>query len=244
MLCKRYVRYYKNFMKKDYCFWTVCSSQYRRYFDLMNRSFKKFHPNDELIVFGDEDIQEAANNGFPSGTWFPYFADKLIKEYKTIIHLDVDIIITDNLYELLELDYDIAAAQNNCGWYHSVTGSIPEHKYMNAGFHAIKSERFVTLWKEMSKMYWSYNNLVEQDLMNQCAFYGGFNVLVLDEDINNPFWGVSILDRWEQIIVKDDRLWCQGRKVKMLHWAGGNIEKINYRDHNFSGEVKSWLDKI
>lgn len=231
-------------MKKDYCFRTVCSSNYNSYLEKMRKSFEYFNPGEELIVFGDKEVEEGRKFGYDFGTFYAWHNEILLKEYKTIIHIDVDNLITDNILDILGGDYDIAAPLNNNTWHHAETGEVPQNIYLSAGLHVVKSARFNYLWYCLSKYYAKQNYFVENDTMDQAAFWGGFKVRSLGAEPGDPFWGTELADKWEEIELINDRLYCQGRKVKMIHWAGGNIIKLNYRDYHFKPEVKDWLDKI
>lgn len=228
---------------KDHIFITVCGDTYAYCLYKFLKSFNKFNPGEEIIVYDDAKLQPYKDQGYNFGHFYPVLTEDLLKEYKTVIHIDVDTIITDNILNILDGDYDIAAPLNNNSWHHCTTFDIDEPHYLNAGLHAIKSPKYAKLWHKINKSYGAPLQFVEQDTMNQTAYWGDFNIRVLDDD--KEIWGCWILDKWNQMVIKDNKLYHNDRVVKMLHWAGGNtFNKLNYHDSIMNQEVKDWLDKI
>ena len=65
-------------------------------FDLLKNSFKKFHPNDDFILFSDDDIKQT-NDNMIFYRAAPYFARKLFDAgYTEVCKLDADTIVLGN----------------------------------------------------------------------------------------------------------------------------------------------------
>ena len=90
----------------------------------------------------------------------------------------------------------------------------------------------------------------EQDLLNIMCHYGDYTTNLLD--MGDSFWGLSTKGYWQDIVVEKNKLILHpqenynkvSKRIKLLHWAGGNDpQKGNYHT-KFSPEVIKWLDKI
>lgn len=189
-------------MKKPYCFFTIALNQTNRdYLKMMQNSFKKFHPDIELKVYGKEDFDRGlkdkdfmkgvADLRFPDDNMFrltPLFAKELIKEYELIVRLDADQIIMGDLNYIIDhrKEFDVGTVLNinridplkykPCeGW------GIPPHEYYNIGLIAFTSESFVNkLWELCNSKYFWRLQYREQDLINAMCVYGGWRTKCFD----------------------------------------------------------------
>ena len=166
----------------------------------MRNSFKKFHPDIDLIVYGREDFDKATTTKeFLEGVNIknhddnlfrltPLFAKNLMKEYELVVRLDADQIIFGDLNYIIDHrhEYDLGTVLNinridplkykPCeGW------GIPPHEYFNIGLIAFTSEDFVNrLWELCNTKYFWRLQYREQDLVNAMAVYGNYRVKCFD----------------------------------------------------------------
>lgn len=200
----------------------------------VRNSFCKFHPdipfivydcNDEKEIFGEVRDSACACKAFEIR---PRLCEKLLEDYDLCIYLDADTVVTGKLDEFLEGDYDVAGSLN-----------IGQQKYLNAGVSAIASSEFSKEWTDL--MYKPNQGRSNQVPFNQLAFCGRYNLKIVDE--KDVYYNERSRPYWSQLRVDEDKLVCNSRVVKVLHWAGG-IERMEDKlsSADFSDEVRRFLD--
>ena len=230
-------------MKKPICFFTFASDLYTPLAMKMVNSFKKFHSDIPMFYYGQGEIDKALEDGFQMGRLAPYFGSKLSKDYEIVVSIESDNIVCDKMLEILEGDYEVAMGLNN---YEGLLGyELPEvsrTKYLNTGIVASKSERFWELWKKLNLTHADRYRFVEQDVVNNMLEFNDFNVKILDKD--RVFYSSSIRKVWEQMEVRNDKIYCADRLVRVIHWAGGNNNKFNWHERKFNPKVCARLDYL
>lgn len=239
------------------CYWSIADDKNLPYFKMMEASFRKFHPNDELILFGEQDIREVQNKQiFYFAT--PYFTRKLmLRGYTDICKIDADSIITGSLDSIWEGSFDVAVVNNSnpreFAAYPVTVWDIAPLAYVNCGFVVMRSREFVDHWLDLCFSYHYQNyQMREQDLLNILVSYGNYEIKRLDEE--DSFYGLASKGYWLDIEMQGDDLllkkgteWPDKDKyIKVIHWAGGNVaDKMNYRIHFKPDVVKrlSFLTK-
>jgi len=215
--------------KKPYCFFTIALNETNQgYLKMMKNSFKKFHPNDELIVYGKEDFEKNLKNKdfmegvadlrFPDDNMFrltPLFAKELIKEYELIVRLDADQLIMGDLNYIIDHrhEFDLGTVLNinrvdplkykPCdGW------GIPANEYYNIGLIAFTSEALVNhLWKLCNSKYFWRLQYREQDLVNAIAVYSGWRTKCFDHyDDKNKYYA------WHGLVAKGEGIYMKLEK--------------------------------
>jgi len=236
---------------------TVADQNNIEYAKKMANSFHYFHPDIELKIYTEKDIENKINFYRQK----PMFARELIKEYDLVIGLDADQIVTGDLSYMFDKDFDVAVVNNFSRsdiekyGYISVF-DIPPDQYMNCGMVAMKSKKFVDHWWDLCNSY-HFDRLKykEQDLLNIMIHYGQWNVLALDRGNNgyNAWHGLLSKGEWLKMKLINDKLILPkakdmypetNKEIKIMHWAGGSNEpKMNYRT-TCSEEVIKYLDKL
>lgn len=236
------------------CFFVIADKNNLKYYEMLKNSLSKFHPNEELVIFSDQDIQATRDSQiFYRAT--PLFADILFKRgYTEVCKLDADQIITGDLSSIWETEYDVAVVNNSNPREHKAypvtVWNIHPLSYLNNGLVVLNNPRFVSHWKNLCySAHFDYYQMKEQDLLNIMVFYGDYKVKFLDKD--KEFYGLASKGYWPDIILKDKELvlpaneeWNKTDKtIKVLHWAGGANapDKMNYRIR-FRPEVIKRLD--
>jgi hypothetical protein len=211
------------------------------------KSFKKFHPDIDLVVFRQAEIDQvfAANPLANFQNAKATFAKTLYNDYDLVVNIDADHLVFDRLTEILEGDYDIAATANfneymNCGLSIDSFCSngrtakltlVPWEKYLSAGVVASPKKEFWDLYESVSLKYSMDLLLRENDVLNLLAHLLPFKVKVLDGDYcyDSPdfkcFYGSAIFGQELQCIVQDNKIVLHGKQMKLYHFAKGGSEK-------------------
>lgn len=236
-------------------YWSIADTNHLPYFKIMEKSFRKFHPNDELILFGDKEIKDM-NDKYVFYRATPVFTKKLMRQgYTEVCKIDADSIITGNLDSIWDGDYDVAVVNNSnpkeMESYPVTVWDISPLAYVNCGFVVMKNPRFVEHWNKLCfQQHFLNYQFREQDLLNIMVHYGDYEVKKLDEE--DSFYGLASKQYWLNIEVRGDDLvlpkgseWPDRDKyIKVIHYAGGEAaDKMNYRIH-FREPVIKWLDKL
>jgi len=234
------------------------------------QSAKHFHPEIPFYVFKSDVINELFKSD-PSITWFtinPHISIKLADEYELVIHIDADSIIVDTLDELINGDFEVAGVRNNndrgvagaqnhpClvqqknGYIEPVVDAL---NYVNAGLIASRNKKFWQDWIDGNKKGATLYHQYEQDVLNKLISTNRYNFKLLDP-INAPlYYGLASQygdngihwKSWSNIKLLNDKLYLDGKKIKVLHQAGGSgvFPKLQL-DNLFKTEISSHLKKI
>lgn len=221
---------------------TVADDNYLPYAKMLERSFKKFHPDIDFIIFGAEDIKRVNH---PE----PYYANKAFfgkelseKGYDHIINIDADSIAVGSLDDLFNAPYEVGCVLNN-----AITIPDPLERqicgldktnpifYVNAGLVASRSSRFWRWWDELNhRHFFQRYQFREQDTLNMIFHYGDLKCVNFDDSSSiyglwlNGYWPQVTLDG-EELVLPESVLGVK-KSLKVLHWAGGaNAPKMNYR---------------
>ena len=234
------------------------------YYKMMAASFKRFNPNEELILFSDKDVAATNDPNFLYRS-VPFIANNLLNNgYDAVCHLDSDMIITGNLDHIWEGDYDVAVVNNGnpreTKTQLVTVWDIHPFAYVNNGMVVLKGKEFVKHWLGLSySPHFDNYQYKEQDLLNILVFYGNsglggpYKVRFLDRDSNK--WHGLVAKQYEsQMILRDGKLilpkneeWNKEEDKEIVCWhsAGGHNspEKMNWRIR-FQPEVSKWIDGL
>jgi hypothetical protein len=222
----------------------------------------------DIILMTDKDFQQLGGTPREMLYMTPWFAKHLMKDYKTVVRIDSDAIVTGDITSCWEGDFDVAVAHNAnpreivaqqqlMGRTVNVWDIDPLKEYVNCGFVVMKSERFVDHWiklctPERQPRYQFY----EQDFLNILCYYGDYKVKFLDNEPDNKWWGLRAKGYWSEVILKDKKLilpkksgteqdqWPEDtdKELVYLHFAGGNQPgKFDKLDVQFQPEVAKYL---
>lgn len=199
-------------------------------------SFAKFHPeipfyifdcNDEKEILGEVRDSACACKAFEIR---PRLCEHLLKDFDCAIYLDADTVVCGRLDEFLEQDYDVAGSLN-----------VGQRKYLNAGVSAVTSLDFCKEWTDL--MYKHNGGPSNQVYFNDLAFSRRFNLKVVDE--NDVYYNERSREHWKDLRIDGENIVCNGRQVKVLHWAGG-MEKMEDKlsSKDFSQEMRIALNAL
>ncbi len=213
----------------------------------LEKSFKRFHPDIDFIVFRQEIIDSVfAENGVHFDNAKPTFAKRLADDYDLVVTIDADIVITDRLEAVLAEDYDVGAPIDKNKFCNITVEDITPDKYIQAGMVASRSKYFWDVWEQANKESDKYP-FQEQDILN-LVFYKDKEILKLRRkvfDLNKDFYGTRSLGREANFEVVDGRLMCEGERVYLYHNARGHsLPKLQFDNLGFKQEVIDYLMEI
>lgn len=229
-------------------------------------SLRKFHTEEELplVVIGQKEL-DAMTDPAKYYKMTPFIAKDLIKEYELVIKFDVDQLIVGDLSYMWRkvIEYDVGTVYNwnrvdppRFGEVGLTT--IAPIEYYNCGLVAMKSEKFVNhWWKLCQSQHFERMPMREQGFLNILTHYGFYRVVCFDD--YNPiteessWWGLRSKGEWNKVVLKNGEMILPvgvdgypetNKKLKVLHWAGGDgSPKMDYRLY-FSEEVIAHLDYL
>lgn len=242
------------------CAYTIADNNNLKYLEMMKNSLRKFHSEEELPLI--EVIGTALTGALERDKDFfyratPVIASQLMNDYDIVIKIDADSVITGSLNEAWEgEDWDVKLVLNsnpreNKTYPVSVWDLHPIYEYVNCGFVSMKSKEFVEHWHKLcyTQHFFSYQ-MREQDLLNILVHYGNYKTQLLDN--GDSFWGLASKQYWPDIKLKDKELvlpqndeWNKiDKKIKVIHFAGGNTpNKMNFNT-KFQPEVATYLKEL
>jgi hypothetical protein len=210
---------------------------------IMINSFKKYHPDIDLVVFR----QDTADRLFKEkGTdWYnskPYFAELLEDKYDLIVNMDADHVVTGRMTEIFDnVDYDIAGPSNLNDYENTSVENITEEMFIQGGMVASTSHEFWKVWREENLNARKYK-CRENDVMNLVIYNKLPHLKFKMVDGKKDYYGCKALNREKEFYIEDDKLMCRGEQVLAYHHAkGGQFPKLDFMNMPFTDEVKKWL---
>lgn len=230
-------------------FFTIVSDDY--YYPvgthILVNSFKKFHPDIDLVVFREDEIKKTFfTNGINFYMAKPTFAKKLVGQYDRVINIDADTIITGRLTEVIDTPWEVGAVWNY-NLYENASleeEKITEKMYIQAGMVGSSNAEFWDIWEGANKEAMKYLRQ-ENDILNILWYNHDkvkkMNRKIWDKDKN--YLGCKSLGLEDQMYLEADKLMLNGEQVKAYHWArgGGAMPKMEFDKLPFKQDVVSWL---
>lgn len=258
---------------------TIADNQNLKYVETLEKSLRKFHTEEELplVVVGEDQIKQTKDPMFFYRAT-PIVARDLLREYETVVKIDADSVVTGKLDEAWEGEWDVAVVANSNPVEKQRTGpitvwNIDPLAYLNCGFVAMKSQKFVDHWLGLcASPHFNNYQFKEQDLLNIMVFYMNENMggpyKFKNLDVGDSLWGLSHKGYWLEFTKREevyadkdnpniprkdtflylpptkDGYYPTEREIKVIHWAGGNQpNKINFYTQ-FKPEIASYLKKL
>ena len=92
--------------KKKRAYFTVATANHLSYANMMGKTFKHFHPKEELLIFSDQAINKVKDSEILYRAT-PFFARQLFMEsYTELCKIDADSLVLGNLDHIWEGDFD------------------------------------------------------------------------------------------------------------------------------------------
>ena len=224
-----------------------------KYAGMMANSLKYFHPDLPLVIFTDDDVNKI-NDPRKTFRLYAQFGKELSKNYEAVLQIDADSIVTGTLNHIFD-DHKIqlgSVLNNNKIDPLIVVHDIPPQVYVNAGFVFARGERFWNWWDELNhRIYYDNYRMGEQDTLNLIFHYGDLRSKIFDYDCP-PYWhGLVHKGQWHKFIMrgkdivlpKEEGICEEDKIIKCIHWAGGQIPKMNFHTF-FKPEVVNRLMEL
>ena len=211
------------------------------------KSFKKFHPDIELKIFRQKEIEEvfATDERLNFYNSKATFAKLLYKDYELVVWIDADYLIFDRLDAVLTNDYTYAACANYNLFLNTSLENVSELKYIQGGIIASKNKFFWNKYEELCLMYAMEYKYYDNDILNTINA-PGFKYLDGHYDFRSPefesYYGCASLGQEQLIVVNKNRLELNGKPVKAYHFAKGDRNKPHPRTL-FSEPVINWINE-
>src|SRR3972149_3803774 len=208
-------------------------------------SFKRFHPDIDLVVFRqdmiDKVFKEKKINFYCAK---PTFAKLLYNQYDLVVNIDADTVITGPLDQVFMDDYDIGSVWNYNDYENASFDNITEAMYLQAGMVASRSKKFWDTWEIANKDAMKYKRQ-ENDIMNLVAYnqLPELKLKIFDKD--KDYYGCKSLGREPEFYIEKNQLMCRGERILAYHFArGGVFPKLNFYQMPLKDDVRIWLDKL
>lgn len=226
-------------MKK--AFFVLATGKFKEYYQQLEKSFKHFNPDEELILFEEKDLPPNDPAIFYRSA--PYFAKKLFDTgYDALVKLDSDQIITGNLSHLWDIDADVGTVLNDPSFPIQLWDIIP---YFNNGLVILKNKDFVEHWLRLCySPHFNTYQYREQDLLNiLCSDYLNYKVWCLD--LTDKIYGEVGKPFWPKARMEGDKIMIENKQVMVIHFGGGwdAADKMNYKIR-FQEPVIRYLDTL
>lgn len=224
------------------------------------KSIQFFHPELDLIVFGDETLNKvmSEDSRINWNNIHPIVSYMLADRYKTVIHMDADSMLVDRIDELLEnvSRYDVIGVRNTND-YHKAGKDNPIScenvhytKYINAGLVAVSNKLFYEDWIDLNFKLANHLPFGENDTLNMLFHSEKYSSYIVDDFGTDLYYGLSNVwgeknhwESWKQIYLDNAKLKLNKKKVKVLHQAGGTMStKLDF--NQFTDSVRNYLEKI
>jgi hypothetical protein len=211
-------------------------------------SFKRYHPDIDLIVFRQDMIDKVfKEKNINFYTAKPTFAKLLIDKYDLVVNIDADTIILDRLEKILQGDYDVACPSNKNDYENMSIDNVREDMFLQAGLVASTNKRFWDIWEEANKDAMKY--VAQENTVMNLIWYNNsevqkMNKIILDKD--KDYWGCKSLNREGEFYISDNKVMCRGEQVFVYHHAKGAnaMPKLQFQYMGFRQEVVEYLIKI
>lgn len=212
----------------------------------MINSFKRFHPDIDLIVFRQDMIDKVfAEKNLNFYMAKPTFAKLLTPYYDLVVNVDSDHIFLARCDEIFKGDYDIGCPINKNDYENTSVENVTEDMFLQGGMIASTKQAFWDIWEEANKKAMDYK-CKENDVMNLVIYNEPIVKLmklkIFDKD--KDYYGCKSLGRESEFYLKDDKVMCRKEQVYLYHVARGGIRKPTPNELGFSSEVTEWINGL
>ena len=219
------------------CFFTIADNNNLKYAQMMANSLKKFHPDIEIVLFGEDQVKATGDPHFYYRAT-PALAKTLFDQgFDEVCKLDADTVITGNLDHIWEGDFDVAVVNNSNPKedksYPIRLWNINPMAYVNCGFVVMKSKPFVDHWMGLCySEHFQFYQYKEQDLLNIMVFYqsllvgGQYKVKFLDK--SDKWHGLISKQFWPNIELRDQLTEMKDNPPIKVRGKGLEIKQTGY----------------
>ena len=213
-------------------------------------SFKRFHPDIDLIIFRQDVIDKIfkENPGINFYNAKPVFAKLLTPHYDLVVNIDADSVILGRLEAILAQDYEVGSVSNQNDYENRSIENVTEKMFLSAGLVASRNPKFWDIWeKENKKMDAMKFTCKENDVLN-LVWYNDPEVKKMKRKIfdrDKDYYGCKSLNREKEFVVEDGKIMCREERVYLYHNAkGGALPKLQYETMGFPQSVVDLMNYI
>jgi len=238
-------------MKEKACFFVFVSDDY--FYPIgthkLINSFKRFHPDIDLVVFR-QDVIDMVFKRYGYVNWLnakPTFAKLLTDKYDLIINIDADTVILDRLDGVLDQDYDICSVSNLNDFEPREIDNVTAEEYVHAGFIGSRRKEFWDIWEVANRdnyMYKCAENDVLSLIWKNNPTMKNWKKRVFDKD--KDYWGCKSLGREKEFYMEDGKVKCRKEIVKAYHHAKGPaaMPKLVFEELGFNKKVTKFMNDV
>jgi len=216
----------------------------------MVNSFKRFHPDIDLVVFRQDMVDKVfkENPGINFYNAKPVFAKLLTDKYDLVVNIDADSIILGRLEAVLSGDYEVGSVSNYNDYENRSIKNVTKKMFLNAGLVASRNPLFWDIWNDWNKNLDAMKyTCKENDILN-LVWYNDSTIKKMKRkvfDKNKDYYGVKSLNREPEFVIDRNRVMCRGEQVFIYHHAkGGVLPKLQFETMGFPPEVVMFMNKI
>lgn len=213
----------------------------------MVNSFKRFHPEIDLIVFRQDMIDKVfreKNVNFYNAK--PAFAKILTPYYDLVVNIDADSIVLGRLEAILDQNYEIGGVMNLNDYENRTIKNVTKEMFINAGLVASRNKDFWDIWEKANKDAMKYT-CKENDILN-LIWYNNPKVKKMKRrifDEKRDYYGVKSLNREPEFVIGKTGIHCRGEQVFIYHHArGGVLPKLVFENLGFPPDVVRAMNDI
>jgi len=213
----------------------------------MVNSFKRFHPDIELIVFRQDIIDKVfKEKGVNFYNAKPTFAKLLAPLYDLVVNIDADSVCLGRLDEVLKQNYEVGSVMNLNDYENRTIENIDEEMFLNAGLIASRNKDFWDIWEKKNKKAMDYT-CKENDIMNLLIYNNPkvkkMKLKVFDK--KKDYYGCKSLNREGEFYIENGKVMCRDEQVFIYHHAkGGVLPKLQFEQMGFTPEVVKFMDFV
>ena len=232
---------------KKCCFVPVDDKRfYKTGTPIMINSFRRFHPDIDLIVFRQDTVDKLFAK--KSIDWYmatPYFAELLMNDYDLVVKMDADHIVLDRMTEVFDnVDYEVGFPWNFNDYENASFENITEEMYLQAGMVASTSKKFWLKWQERNIDNRKYLRR-ENDIVNLLVYneMDELELKIFDKD--EDYYGCKSLGRESEFYIEEGKTMCRKEQVIAYHYArGGVFPKLDIDTMPLGDDVKKAWKQI
>ena len=238
-------------MKKQPCvFFTVVDDRY--YYpvgtQILINSFKKFHPDIDLVIFRQDMINQVFSQKHV--TFYnckPTFAKLLTPHYERVVNIDADSIILGKLDEIIDGDYDAGVPSNFNDYENMSIENVTEEMFIQAGLVASSNPLFWDVWEMANKdalKYVAQENSVLSLLWYNDPIISKMKLKIFDKE--KDYYGCKSLNRESEFYIEDEKVMCRKEQVFIYHAAKGgvNMPKFQFEKMGFKPKVIEFMEYL
>jgi hypothetical protein len=212
----------------------------------MINSFKRFHPDIDLVVFR-QDVIDFMFERYGFLNWLnakPTFAKLLADKYDLVVNIDADSVILGRLDEVLKQDYEVGVAWNYNDYENRSVENVTEKMFVNAGLVASRRKEFWDIWEKENAQAYKYV-CAENDILSLIWYNNtAFNKKIFDK--KKDYYGCKSLGREREFEIKDNKVMCRGEQVLLYHHAKGPgaMPKLQFEKMGFNDDVVRYMNFV